>query len=323
MNEKAIKGTITSKFNSFLKTIKDEKLRNILKRNTIFTGGCIASMYLGDDVKDFDIYFTNKETVIAVAHYFTTEFNKTHKGKEAYVQIGLKDGIDTYFNGKKCVKFGTGQGRTERYSMKSCPEGRVRIYIQSSGVAGEVPTDEPFEDVYDKKELPLETKEGDGKPMYRPVFLSSNAITLSERFQLIIRFYGTPDEIHENFDFAHATNYFTTVDNKLHTRNNALTSLLSKNLQYVGSKYPLCSIIRTRKFIERGYHITAGQYLKIMYQLAQLDLNDVNVLEDQLIGVDSAYFDMMIGAMRDKQEKDPKYKIDYDYICTLVDKIFG
>ena len=62
----------------------------------------------------------------------------------------------------------------------------------------------------------------------------------------------------------------------------------------MGSKYPLCSIIRTRKFIQRGYTINAGQYLKMAMQLNELDLKDVSVLQDQLIGVDSAYFDMVI-----------------------------
>ena len=318
MNRKAIKGTITSKFNSFLKSIKDVKLRADLKQNTIFTGGCIASMFLGEEVKDFDIYFTNMETTIKVAHYYTTEFNATHD-KIAYVQIGTEKSTKTYLNGKLCPSFTVQRGN---YGYASLPVGRVRIFIESSGVAGEVPMDKPFEDVYDKKELPLETKNLDDKPKYRPVFLSSNAITLSDSFQLILRFYGDADTIHENFDFAHATNYFTTCDNQLYLRNNALESLLSKNLNYVGSKYPLCSIIRTRKFIERGYHINAGQYLKIMYQLSLLDLNDVNVLEDQLIGVDSAYFQQIIAMLRKEKENDSEFTIDSTYLGELIDKIF-
>ena len=38
-------------------------------------------------------------------------------------------------------------------------------------------------------------------------------------------------------------------------------------------------------------------------QLNELDLKDVSVLQDQLIGVDSAYFDMVIGAIRSKKRK--------------------
>lgn len=328
MNRKAIKGTITSKFNSFLKTITDKKLRDDLKENTIFTGGCIASMLLGDEIKDFDIYFTNMDTALNVAHYFTKQFNETKRERivpKAYVQLGTKDGIiKTWYNGDPCTSFGSTEQKQKKqrrnYGNGLLPEGRIRIFIKSAGVVGEVPIDKPFEDVYDKEGLPLETK--DDKPKYRPVFLSSNAITLSDRFQLITRFYGTPDEIHKNFDFAHATNYFTTVDNNLVLRSNALEALLSKNLIYVGSKYPLCSIIRTRKFIERGYHINAGQYLKIMYQLSELDLNDIDVLEEQLIGVDSAYFMQIIDMIRDKKEEDPNFKLESTYLCELIDKIF-
>nr|MCU0343906.1 T9SS type A sorting domain-containing protein [Ignavibacterium sp.] len=43
---------------------------------------------------------------------------------------------------------------------------------------------------------------------YRPVFISENAITLSDKVQLVIRFYGTPAEIHDNYDYAHCMCYF-------------------------------------------------------------------------------------------------------------------
>ena len=66
--------------------------------------------------------------------------------------------------------------------------------------------------------------------------------------------------------------------------------IINKELIYTGSKYPLCSIIRTRKFIERGYHINAGQYVKMAWQLNKLDLNNLDVFKDQLMGVDSFYW---------------------------------
>jgi hypothetical protein len=43
---------------------------------------------------------------------------------------------------------------------------------------------------------------------YRPVFLTTNAITLSDDVQLVIRFYGTPGEIHDVYDFEHCKCYW-------------------------------------------------------------------------------------------------------------------
>ena len=48
--------------------------------------------------------------------------------------------------------------------------------------------------------------------------------------------------------------------------------LLARQLVYQGSKYPICSMIRTRKFLQRGWHINAGQYLKMAFQVSELDL---------------------------------------------------
>jgi hypothetical protein len=37
------------------------------------------------------------------------------------------------------------------------------------------------------------------KLQHRPIYFSNNAMTLSDKMQLIIRFYGEPDKIHENY----------------------------------------------------------------------------------------------------------------------------
>jgi len=113
-------------------------------------------------------------------------------------------------------------------------------------------------------------------------------------------------------------NYWTSWDGELKLRPESLESLLSKELRYVGSKYPLCSIIRTRKFIQRQWTINAGQYLKMAMQLGDLDLNDVTVLEEQLTGVDAAYFNEIIRAIRDKDES----RVDRAYLMELIDRIF-
>lgn len=155
---------------------------------------------------------------------------------------------------------------------------------------------------------------------YRVMFVTSNAITLSDQIQIVLRFQGEPDQIHVNYDFTHCTSFFTLWDKKLTLRPEALICIMTKELRYQGSKFPICSIIRTRKFITRGWTINAGQFVKMAYQVAQLDMNDANVLEDQLVGVDSAYFSQLITQLRD--QPDPT-RVDGGYLMTLVDKIFG
>lgn len=289
MTHKRIEKKIKVKVDDWATSITDFQLRKDVESKIIVTGGCIVSMLLKEEVKDYDIYFTDKEITRRIAEYYVnkfTESNTRHKG------IKVVD-----------------------------EKNRIKIFIESSGVAAEDENilETPFEDVYD---IIKNDEENKSKPKFRPIFLSQNAITLSDRIQLVIRFYGNADEIHKNYDFIHCTNYWTSEDNKLILRPEATQAILTKELCYVGSKYPLCSIIRTRKFIKRGWIINAGQYLKMMFQLSQLDLTDIAVLEDQLTGVDSAYFSMLIRGLKTRIEKESTFKINYPYIAKIIDRIF-
>jgi len=153
---------------------------------------------------------------------------------------------------------------------------------------------------------------------YHPTFLSSNAISLNGKIQLVLRFYGDPEEIHESYDFVHCMNYWESGTGKLTLKPEALEALLSKTLVYQGSQYPLCSIIRTRKFVERGWRINAGQYVKMAMQLNDLDLTDFVILEEQLTGVDVAYFQEVISKLKDKDQQ----RIDTAYLIELIDRMF-
>jgi hypothetical protein len=79
-----------------------------------------------------------------------------------------------------------------------------------------------IEEAYQETEaLALENED----PTFRPVFMSTNAITLSDKIQIVLRFYGEADTIHENYDFVHCTNYWTSKAGELVLRQPALESL--------------------------------------------------------------------------------------------------
>jgi hypothetical protein len=101
---------------------------------------------------------------------------------------------------------------------------------------------------------------------------------------------------------VHAT-YFT-FEEGLVTNVAALESILTKSLRYQGS-YPLTSVIRMKKFIQRGWTVNAGEILKMLFQVSELDLKNIEVLEEQLIGVDVAYFSLLITVLRDTEGKLP------------------
>jgi len=305
MKAKIIEKLLWKKFCSWLDSIEDIELKNLLLKNTIITGGSIVSYLLNETPNDFDIYFKNKETTIKVAEYYVKKFKEsyTYKSKYGHLVIGVIPSRD-----------------------------RVSIMVKSAGVISEdvdnsyqyfemTPPDSPETSDYVeqlvttlKDAKPGKTKEGE----YRPVFLSSNAITLSNGIQLITRFFGDAETIHENFDFVHCMNYWTSWDRKLILRPDALEAIITRQLIYNGSKYPICSIIRTRKFIQRGWNCNAGQYFKMCMQVSKLNLMDTTVLQEQLLGVDVMYFAELIRILNKTNPKD----ITDAYIIELIDKIF-
>jgi len=296
MKIKTIKKVLDKKFEDWVVSINDGVLRDQVKKNSIITGGCIASMLLREEVNDFDIYFRDRATCVAVAQYYVNLFR---------LASGVPMRVDVNEEGR--VRVMTNKSE-EKDKPDFCDRGETVILDP-----GEI------EDTHNETEQKaLNTEDEKDKPPFRPLYITTNAITLSHKVQLVLRFYGEPDEIHKNYDFVHCTNYWTSWDSRLTLRQEALEAILSKELRYVGSKYPVCSVIRLRKFIARQWTINAGQILKMLMQVSELDLTDPKVLEDQLTGVDCAYFASVIEKLKDK---DPE-KINIAYLVEIIDRIF-
>lgn len=294
--------------NGWLETITDPEVAEMIKNDVIITGGSICSMLLGEKVNDYDVYFRTKSTTMAVANYYVNKF------KELNGEVKTNGTLPVELEVKsEIIK-----------NIKGEDEDRVCVYIKSAGVASEEQSEYKYFEGFAGSEaeafaesLATELKD-DGKGKYRPIFLSQNAITLSHSAQIVIRFYGEPEKIHDNYDFIHAMCYFDYKADHLELSAEAMEAMLSRTLVYRGSLYPIASIFRAKKFIERGWRITAGQLLKIMWQISEIDMTDHKILREQLTGVDQAYMHQLITALKDV---DPS-KINSAYIATIIDRIF-
>ncbi|NLB81112.1 MAG: hypothetical protein GX800_05785 [Clostridiaceae bacterium] len=288
MNSKSMAKHLNRKLTDWVDSVKDEKVAKAIKENAIITGGALVSLLNNDEPNDYDVYFKTYESCLMVAKYYAEQWNEMYPEKP-HVEI-----------------------KTEN--------DRITAFIESDGIAAE--DNENMIDDETEPRVEAEETEQSERPKYRPRYFSTNAISLSDKIQLVIRFYGSVDEIHENYDFIHCTCSYDYKENKVNLPARALEAIINKEMYYTGSKYPLCSIIRTRKFISRGWFINAGQYLKICLQLNELDLKDIKVFEDQLAGVDSYYFSQAITAIREKQAVDPTFKADNTYLFELINRIF-
>jgi hypothetical protein len=294
MQNKTIKKVLDKKLKKWLDSIDDCEVKQIASDNVIVTGGSIASMAMGDEINDFDLYFKTKASTKTIAEYYVNKFNSDH------------DRIDIRVYEDKLV------------NILGEAEDRIVIYIPSSGIAGVSPGPDPDETHLEVEEPSL-PDEGE---KYRPVFMSENAITLSHSVQLVTRFYGSPEEIHRNYDFVHAKCYYNFTDRELVMPAESLRAMQSRTLHYEGSLYPVCSLFRMRKFINRGWKINAGEILKMAMQISAIDLTNPNILKEQLTGVDFQYFAMLISILS-KAPTEDNGNYSTSYIIEVIDKIFG
>lgn len=268
--------------------------------NTIVTGGAIASMLLGEEVNDLDVYIKDKEVARKLAQY--------------YLNVMIETGN---LNATDYVK---------RIEIKDNHTDGIAVFIKSQGIAGDqIDTanydyfeamtlnkiDQFFEEYRKAKAAKADDKSHTVK------IITSNAITLRSGIQIILRFCGEPERIHKNYDFVHATNYWTHHGGVVYNEA-ALQALLERRLVYVGSLFPVASMFRLRKFIQRGFHITAGEMTKIAWDISHLDLTNKAVLHDQLIGVDYAYFGEVLRLLRDRETD-----IDRTYLFSILNEIFA
>lgn len=284
---KTIKTVLAQKVNDWLATLPIDLYEDV-KNDIIVTGGCITSMLQGVKINDFDIYLKTQSSALKLAEHYASIMPGGRK-----VEVKLQ----------------------EMLNIKGETETRVINFISSAGVAGQNPDEEnDAHEWLESENMPV----GEA-PKYSPTFISQNAITLTDDIQIITRFHGEVEEIHKNFDFVHATCCYDHATGALTLPEKALQSTLSKDLYYTGSLYPIASIFRAKKFIQRGWSITAGELLKICFQISEIDMTKVSTLNDQLTGVDALHLRHLIEVLSGVDQS----KINSTYVAEIIDRIFN
>ena len=118
MNRRIINAVLTKKFNEWVSSIKDPKVQDVARKHSIITGGAIVSLLMKEQVNDFDIYFTDFDTVKEVANYYVGEFHNLHPVDEKQSDRNINPIIKI------------------EEATETTP-ARVRIRIQSAGIVGE------------------------------------------------------------------------------------------------------------------------------------------------------------------------------------------
>jgi hypothetical protein len=280
-----IKSTIVNALEDWIGTLP-EYFREEVRESVVVTGGCITSLLREENVNDYDIYFSSNETAAKVLNHY---FSRLGSDYNCSARVDFENNLLVDICGKG--------NKIERSKHKP---GAGIISIQ--------------------KNKRYEGKDG----IYVPLYLTDNALTLTNGIQLITRWTGTPDKIHETFDFVHTTNYFTYQEG-LVFRPEAMKSLLTNELRYGafgtgGTQYPVAALFRARKFIERGWKINAGELFKIAFAISKLDLTNAKVLQEQLVGVDLLLFAEFLEKIEAKNID--LSKVDMGYVFNLMEEVF-
>ena len=163
-------------------------IKQELWKNSIVTGGAIASMLLKEKVHDYDVYFDSLEALVKVMSYFGAQSNAKY--------------LVAFQAGASIPQEGVYQHPEEEEEEvladvpENTPEVSYKLFTDISRLADN--TDVLYISLYYQSvgswvlgNEQKKTAEKEDKKFFLK-FASPNAITLSDKVQLVSRFFGPP-----------------------------------------------------------------------------------------------------------------------------------
>jgi len=139
-------------------------------------------------------------------------------------------------------------------------------------------------------------------------FVSEKSLTFIKgeyKIQVIhYRFFNDHRDVFSDFDFDANMGAYDFIRDEILLHDSFLPALASKDITInKGTKYPLISLVRLKKYQEKGFNFKPTEILKLAIRTTQLNINSWEDLEDQVGGV--------YGELCLNQKNPPKFSIDY------------
>jgi hypothetical protein len=164
---------------------------------------------------------------------------------------------------------------------------------------------------------------------YKCNLITDNAINLSDKIQIITKWYGEPKEVVNNFDWAHIKSFYDIKEGKLTLCDNVYQLIVEKELKYTGSKYPLSSLFRLNKYIAKGWTISNFDLLKIIMDTIKVltKKNNISKVEAVKASEEEEFnaFDTIEESQTTIKEENKIYNSDEVFIDkdTLIEQMNG
>lgn len=189
------------------------------------------------------------------------------------------------------------------------------------------PAQEDFKSFHD--DVMIEPKKDDkGKDvegetqLIIPKFTTDNALSYKVnriRIQLIQFYFGEPADVFDKFDFTICMAMYEWHTRKFHFHDRFLEHLARRDIVFHHhTEYPICSMYRLKKFMEKGYRVRGVEFIKVGLAINNLHMEDYQDLRKQLEGIDTMFLTNVTDALMRTPEK--KYEIN-DAIQLIDDTL--
>lgn len=124
------------------------------------------------------------------------------------------------------------------------------------------------------------------------------------RIQYIKKIVGKPIELIKQFDFSICECAYLPETKEFVMGEDFLADLCARRLRYnIDGKYPIASLWRLKKYIERGFKLPAIESIKLSLCINNLNIKTFRDLKEQLEGIDTLFLKELTDVLIDNGEK--------------------
>lgn len=133
--------------------------------------------------------------------------------------------------------------------------------------------------------------DSDGSYLYTLLGETQNALTYKRGdslIQLIKKYFLPPEQLIEKYDFTMCQCAYDVTEDKFIMGKDFLYDLAKRNLRFTGNtEYPIASLYRMKKFLSRGFTISAIDIIALALSINNLHIETFKGLKEQLDGIDT------------------------------------